>query len=772
MKPQLRIRLIGLILLGLVAALFAASCSKAPTPPKTPPPLDPQTELTFAPVQYDTTTFRVHFYWSGFDDDGEVTRFFYAVDDDTLRPINEWRSTTAKDTTLLFLVDPVKELKLHVFKVSAEDNDHRWDHTPASRAFSAKTLPPTSRIEKGPSAFGATIGPNFTFEWSGIDPDGGETGGKAPVDSFQYLLLQIGATSGDPTTHDALPSYNRDFYKALINSAVGDGLPRGNPPNRFDDWKWKGIRALKNRFRSVTPGEYVFAERAVDIAGATEKVLGVPANIRHFSVSSRNAGPLLTVCSSILNRCLSGATGPDDYVRKQLQIFEGETVSFSWSATAEAYGGEIAGYTFALDDTSSFPGLDARTLGGTFQPSRLPRGNHFLYVRAVDDGGLVTNAVIPILIVHPAFKDIGHVHSILFVDDSVVFLGNGSGPNDLDETRWWTERGPTGTSPLLATGTSGYTEWDTTEHGLGDVEGRKQPDAKELALYTTVVWTTDLSNGGSVQTALFKTVAGGDYSELQGYLRAGGTLILTGWHLALDTSAIRTLTIKDGVAAPNGICSAFGVDTDQYNAVKFPRMYMGINNARPNESGRRASGASDFVRAIPTATGLAMGFDTARVDTGNDATGVQYPDNNNTGLPTFKWNTNSNPVPFNPDLQLLPGVAGIEGWYMAPNFGCQPIQNFGFENPAAPIAQVIYTYHGVRMDVDQTGGPSPREGLAVATFMQSHDLASNPGHGYNANGAIGRIALFTFPLYFLKDADAINIMRLSYQYVDQSPTLP
>ena len=774
MKPQLCIRHVGLVLFGLVAALYAASCSKAPTPPKTPAQLDPQTELTFAPVQYDTTTFRVHFYWNGFDDDGEVTRFHYAVDDDTLRPIIQWRATTAKDTTLLFLVDPVKELKVHVFKVSAEDNDGRWDHTPAARAFSAKTVPPTSRIEKGPSSFGNVIGPNFTFEWSGIDPDGGETGGKAPVDSFQYLLLRIGATSGNPTTHDPLPSYNDARYLNLINAAVGDGLPAGTAANRdrFDDWKWVGIRGLKYRFRNVTPGEYVFAERAVDIAGATEKGLRMPANIRHFSVSGRNAGPLLQVCSSILNRCLSGATGPDDYVRKQLQIFEGETVSFSWSATAEAYGGEIVGYTFALDDTSSFPGLDPRLLGATFQPSRLARGSHFLYVRAVDDGGLVTNAVIPIYIVHPEFKELGHVHSILFVDDSVVFLGNGSTASDVDETRWWTERGSTGTSPLLATGASGYTEWDTTEHGFGEVEGRKQPEAKDLAQYTTVVWTTDLSNGGSVQTALFKTVAGGDYSELQGYLRAGGTLILTGWHLALDTSERRTLTIKDGVAAPNGICAAFAVNTPEYNATIFPRMFMGIDNARPNESGRRASGASDFVRAIPTPAGAAMGFDTARVDTGNDAIGVQYPDNNNTGLPTFKWNTNTNPVPYNPDLQLFPGLAAIEGWYMARDFGCQPIQNFRVENPAAPIAQVIYTYHGVRMEVNQDGGPSPREGLAVGTFVQSHDLASAPGSPYDRNAAIGRIAMFTFPLYFLKDADAVNIMRLAYQYVDRSPTLP
>jgi hypothetical protein len=764
------------MLFALVCVLFAASCSKGPPNIAKPNPLDPQTELTFAPIEFDTTAFRVHFYWNGYDDDGEVLRFHYAVDADTALPINQWRTTTAKDTTLLFLVDPVKELLVHVFKVSAEDNSGRWDKTPASRAFSAKTLPPFSKIEKGPSAFNPTIGPNFTYEWSGIDPDGGETGGKAPVDSFQYLLLRIG-TAIDPPSHDPLPTFQETNYTNMIRAAVGDGLPESwtspndplGRPRNLSDWKWVGIHALKNRFKNVTPGEYVFTERAVDIAGATEKDLVFVRNIRHFSVSSHNAGPQLCITSSILNKPLDCATGPDDFARKQLQIFEGETMSFSWTANADAYGGEIAGYTYALDDTSSFPGLDIRLTGATFQPSRLPPGTHFLYVRAVDDGGLVTNAVIPILIVHPEFKEPGYVHSILFVDDSVLLLGNGSGPSDDTETRWWTERNDTGEGPLISlvsrTGSVASLEWDTTEQGANSVEGRKQPPPSILALFTTVVWTTDASNGGSGQTALFKSVAGGDYSELQGYLRAGGTLILTGWNLAQNTSGVANLTFKTNgpSAAQNGICAAYPAGSLQFLQTIFPRMYMGIDNSLQAQEARRTQGFADFVRGIPTPAGVAFGFDTARVDTGNTTTGG-----------TFKWNTNSVPSPFNPDQQLFPGLAGIEGWYLPRNYGCQDIQNFAFENPAAPIVQVVYTYHGVREGVDslyREGAPSPREGLACGSLVQSHDLGTNSGR-YVPTAAIGRIALFTFPLYFLKDADAIDIMKKSYDYVDQSPTLP
>jgi hypothetical protein len=758
----------------LAVVALASSCSKGKDGFSPPEKRFPETELTYAPIQFDTTSFRIHFFWNGFDDDGEVMRFRFAVDNDTLRPSNEWASTSAKDTTLLFLVDPVKELKLHVFKVAAEDNDNRIDKTPATRSFSAKTVPPTSKIEKGPAAFNPVVGPNFTFEWSGIDPDGGETGGKVPVDSFQYLLLRVGgiADLATPPTHPPLPPFQATGgtfnYENLVRAAVGDGL---EPP--YDDWKWIGIRGLKNRFRNVTPGEYVFAERAVDIAGATEKDLRFVRNIRHFTVTNRNAGPLLVVRSSILNRPLDGATGPEDFARKQLEIFEGETVSFSWTASAESYGGEIVGYTYALDDTSSFPGLDVRQTGATFQPSRLPPGNHFLYVRAVDDGGLTTNLILPLLVVHPDFKDIATARAILFVDDSVMRLGNGSGATDRTETDWWTLLGPGGHGPLQDLRVP-YTEWDTLEHGEGSVEGRKQPPPSELKLYSTVIWTTDNENGGSTQTALFKTVAGGDYSELQGYLRAGGTLILTGWNLAQNTSGQENLTYKVGgpPGSVNGICSAYAPGSQEYDRTIFPRMYMGIDNSYPaNQTALRSAGDFDFVTAIPTTAGAALGFTTAQVDTGNFSYGVQYPDLNGTGSPTFKWNTNAFPPPFNANQSLFPGVAGVEAWIMARNFACQPIQNIGVENPALPVVQPIFLYHGVRQGVVQDGGPSPREGLVCGTLAQSHDLGTNAGR-YVATAAVGRAAFFSFPIYFMKDAAAIDIVTRAFTWVDNSPTLP
>src|SRR6266853_360673 len=218
------------LLVALLAVLGGGhllGCSSSVKPPPKPAPLDPETELTYAPIENDTTTFRVRFYWNGYDRDGEVVRFYFAVDADSLKPITQWRSTTAKDTTFLFLVDPVLEIRGHVFMISAVDDKGAYDKTPARRYFSAKSLPPTSQIDKGPAAFNPLVGPNFTFEWSGIDPDGGETGGRAPVDSFEYLLLLIGSVADKaiPPTHDPLPTYDQKYYVTIINQATGETLP-------------------------------------------------------------------------------------------------------------------------------------------------------------------------------------------------------------------------------------------------------------------------------------------------------------------------------------------------------------------------------------------------------------------------------------------------------------------------------------------------------------------------------------------------------------------
>ena len=743
---------------------YLAGCSNSVKPPPPPPALFPETELTFAPLQGDTTLFRVHFFWNGYDKDGEVVRFRFAIDADTALPETAWHTTTAKDTTLKFLVDPVHEIETHTFEIASEDNSGRIDQTPARRTFSAKTTPPTSEITKGPSAFNPLVGPNFTFEWQGIDPDGGETGGRAPVDSFEYVLLLIGGVGDTTGLHPPLPFFEQTKYVNLINEGTGATLPAP-----YDDWRWIGIHDLKHRFRNATPGEYVFAERAVDIAGATEKNLKWVTNIRHFTVSTANPGPSLVIRSSVLVQPLPPTSGPEDTPRKDIQIFEGETISFSWTASAEAYGGEIVGYTFALDDTSSFPGIDLLRTGATFTPAQLPAGHHFLFVRAVDDGGLITNAVIPILIVHPAFKDASNGRAVLYVDDS---MSPGSQlsrilsyPSDIEETNWWVN-GIDASHPSLLRQSlpSGvpFTEWDTYLAGQNDVLGRKQPLPVDLAHFTTVIWNVDFNNSVGNGTALWRTLVGGSYSELSGYLRAGGTLILTGFTLGSNTTSPLTTMYTYG---NKGICVALAPGTPDFNLAYFPRLMMGVDGMiSGGNDALRTLGARDFLAAYPTTEGSTLGYDSVFVDAGPLGSAAKWI--------TYYGSGDRN-------VNEAPGLPQVDGWIMARNFNCQenPVAVFRLEQPTQAISLPIYRYHGARVGINQDGGPSPREGLVVGVRVQAHDLGNNPSGGGiitpgNSAGAMGRMVHLGFPLYFMRDQNAVKLLQTAFNYVNASPTLP
>lgn len=755
-----------LFLIAAAGVGLLGACAKDAPNKARPEPQAPQTELTFAPLEGDTSSFRVRFFWNGSDVDGEVVNFRFAVDQDTLNDPRTWPSTVSKDTTLLFLVDPVKEIKGHVFWVAAEDNEGKIDPTPAKRFFSAKTVPPTSRIERGPASFGSIIGPNFTFEWSGLDDDGSETGGRAPVDSFQYLLLQIGAVADtmNPPTHPPLPIWVQegpDGYIARINAATGACL---QPP--YDDWCWQGIRGLRKRFRNVTPGAYVFAIRAVDVAGATEKNLDHIRNIRNFNVTNRNPGPSLRIFSSVLTIPLSPASGPEDIVRKEIQIFEGEVISFSWTASADAYGGEIVGYTYALDDTTTpeWGSINILKNAVTYQPAQLPPGIHNLYVRCVDDGGLITNAKIPLRIVHPTFKDppsASNPPAVLYVDDSGSPGGNPLGgsanyPADDVEDDWWRRviRTPLGQEFGVV-----IQDWDTLRRNEGLAE-RGVPKPADLAPYRAVIWAVDLNNTDSSPTGLFQTILGGNYSELAGYLRAGGTLIVTGFQLADNTGDRGAYN-----SFSRGMCATLDEGTNLFIRSYFPRNFMGLDGRIASNEGLRSLGARDFIEARVTTDGQDAGYITSQVDVGPAGSGA-------------KWDPNA--FPGDPNQSLAPGLPKIEGWKLQSNmFACNSeLGAFRREDPTRPIVKALFTYHGARVGVLQDGAQSPREGLVCAIATQAHDLGNGdgsqilPGDPNSARGAIGRMVMFGFPMYYMKDAQAYALMRTAFAYVNASPTLP
>jgi hypothetical protein len=710
--------------------------------------------LIQGPLESDTTGLEVHFYWYGTDKDGEIARYRFAIDDQDGKPPSEWQTTRATDSTFRFTVGP-GSTKQHRFKVAAEDDQGHIDPTPAGRVFSSQTIPPTSCVTKGPGG-GYVVGTTFAFAWSGTDPDGSETGGPAPVDSFEYMLLRPGSVADpdNPGAHQPLPPYSEPVYLDLIRRATGDALPEP-----YDDWKWTGIRGTGKKFQGVAPGELVFALRAVDIAGAREDLIERGCNMRRFAVTTKSVGPTLVIYEGLPPTLYPAAAGPIDVARSPLEIMGGQPASFSWLANADFYGGVIDGYTWALNDTMAFPPYDPHLTAITLTPSQLPDGPQWLYVRVRDTDGATTTAGLPLQVVHPAFKDPGAPREILYVDDSLA-PGNwtgriGSYPSDVEETNWWT-------LTLLSHLGVPVTEWDTYYRGVQDVYGRKPPGLSDLANYSTVIWNVDFNNGAALEqaTGLWKTVVGDGSSELAAYLQAGGTLILTGFMIAGNvTNPNTTLYVNSNV----GICSGLEPGSGAYELAFFPRTTMGVDGAMPSFEALRTLGARDFIAAWPTEAGLAAGYDSAFIDRGPSGSGA-------------KWTTNPNGSS-DPNLSLCPGLPRIDGLKLATDFACDPnaALNFHVEDPSHPIAEAIYRYHGVNMGVDESGAPSPREGLVVGVRVQAHSLETPGGGGIvtpGEPGLVGRTVFIGIPLYFLRDPDALRIIETAFRYVNGSPTLP
>jgi hypothetical protein len=705
----------------------------------------PGTGLTYAPLDSDTTYYRVHIYWEGFDRDGEVVRFLFAIDADTSLPVPQWRSTSKNDSTFAFLVDPVSDVRGHVFMVSAVDNDGFYDRSPARRFFSVKTRPPISRIIRGPSSM-SRVGQNFTFEMFGSDPDGSLIGGPAWVDSFECILLRVGmaAAPGQPT----LPPFDQTTYVDLINRAVGRTLPAP-----YDGWSWKGIRGTMKRYQFSSPGPYVFAERAVDAAGSAEKGLSYGTNIRYFTVAMSPPpppGPTLVITCSALNRSIV-TSGPDDVPREAIQLLEGESIRFSWSASTGNYGDEFR-YAYAVDDPSQIGTLDPRRTEVTLTPAQLSPGMHTLYVRVGADPGLITNAVIPILVIHPPFKEPGAAREILYVDDSLspgsTTQRVGNYPSDGEETSWWM-------SAILPQLGVPAVEWDTYFAGLQGVEGREPPTLSDLARFSTVVWNVDFNNGFTSPTGLHKTLFSQAQSHLAAYVRGGGTLILSGFTIASNVSEPTTTLYAYG--SRGGICADLEPGPAYDNSF-FARNYMGIDGALANYQALRTLGARDFIAAAPTVAGVTSGYDSALVDRGPLGSGA-------------KWITY---VGGEPNTNASPGLGQVDGWLMAENFGCEPSASAVFtpENPSLPIAQPILVYHGANIGIDEEVGPSPREGMVVGVQVQAHGLGAGDSPTFDRDHSLGRMVHLAFPLYFLRDEDAVRVLQAAYNYVNASPTLP
>ncbi len=446
----------------------------------------PEVWLSSGPVEKDTTGYRVHFYWSGWDPDGEIDHFEFVIadgdpfgfDPDDTTGIEKWTRTDSYDSTFKVTADELvgayeeNELytryeKTHTFFLRAVDLEGMGSRA-ATRSFTAWTLAPTITIDR-PRLQSSSIqaySSKITFGWTGRDPIDAVANVQDP-DSIRYLVWSIKVPFDWPVS--------KPYW-------IVDDLNQN--PWRFEDsWsKWISYSAPNDSGRVtiigddeiLEPSQYIFAMQAMDEAGAVTAIFRLNDNVRVFYVSKK-VNPILNVQEPFLGAFKFAGMSLID-VQKDLP--PGVPLKFSWHANAEDYGGEIVGYRWGwnvkdLNDPDDWP--VPFSIFNTVTRKKLYSGIHDFSVEVIDNGGRITRGQISITIIPFTME-----RNLLWIDD---FQGaenqppNYMIPSEQNHDAFWT-------------GICGRSRDFIVERDVYDTmdNNRKPPEMNLVGRYKNIIW--------------------------------------------------------------------------------------------------------------------------------------------------------------------------------------------------------------------------------------------------------------------------------------------
>jgi hypothetical protein len=97
--------------------------------------IPPETWLSASIVEESEFDKRIHFFWNGWDIDGAVISYQWAVS--ILDTILEWSTIYRQDSIFVFAIDPEFPIDRH-FMVRSIDDDGMMDPTPSSYLIPSK----------------------------------------------------------------------------------------------------------------------------------------------------------------------------------------------------------------------------------------------------------------------------------------------------------------------------------------------------------------------------------------------------------------------------------------------------------------------------------------------------------------------------------------------------------------------------------------------------------------------------------------------------------
>ena len=458
----------------------------------------PEVWLSSGPVEGDTTGYQVHFYWGGWDPDGEIDHFEFVIADgdpigfnpaDTAG-LDAWTATSSYDSVFRVSADVnpqpyepndlyTKYDRTHTLFLRGVDMQGKRSEV-ATRSFTAWTLAPFATITH-PQGVSRSYSQVITFKWEGRDPIDSPSNFQTP-DSIRYMYTRVVRPSGiyDPTFQ------------------IIDDL--NDNPGRYEQlWgPWIYYRAPGDSGISTILGDdeileinrsHIFAVQAKDEAGAVTALFRRDQNVRQFLVSFK-AGPLLTVTEPFLGgfQFLGSNMRPET-----VELPPGVPLNLCWEGDASSYGGEIRSYRYGWDIQQ----LDDPTQWAV-SPSPYHRcapertwysGIHTFFVECVDNGGMVTLARVQISVIPFSME-----RNLLWVDDwplGQTPLPNMMLPDETAHDEFWTE---------LCSMTLDF----IPDRDIYDCEENnfQPPEMRVVGKYKNIVWTYGNSPDGSLRKVI------------------------------------------------------------------------------------------------------------------------------------------------------------------------------------------------------------------------------------------------------------------------------
>lgn len=418
----------------------------------------PTVWLSAAPPEGSFSRYTLQLYWGGWDPDGEIRYYEYAItnneggvfDPADTTGSDKWGRVFRNDSTFLFTADlvadsagldpnnlePVDFLRSHTFFIRAVDDQRLASKKPAYRSFTSRTLSPIVDITvPTTSAFNpADVPPISTFQWVARDYINNLREAQEP-DSVRHILVPIKKFNGSwgatleyiRTTPDA-PEWSKwKYYKA--------------PGDSGKFWTTPALE-LRNSF--------MFAVQAKDEAGAVTPVFDEDRNVRRISVSERSTGPVLSVYNKFIGTIITSSPNTSPVI---IDLPANIAMCFRLTANAEGYGGVASGYRYGWDiQDLNDPGqweIDYTPFVRECGTPPLPCADtpcrawqfdsHTFYIEVIDNSGYASRVAITVNVVPFTMKK-----PVIVIDDwkensPGLEATNGGVPSDDEHDAFWNE---------------------------------------------------------------------------------------------------------------------------------------------------------------------------------------------------------------------------------------------------------------------------------------------------------------------------------------------